>query len=307
MNNKRIVSLLPAATEIVCALGLAENLVGRSHECDFPAEITHLPICSDAKFLSGDSSAAIDLQVKDILKEALSIYEVKKELIESLQPDVVITQAQCDVCAVSLKDVEEALSSMVNQEAQIISLKPDTLADILREIQEIGLALDKEKEATQLLEDLDDRIELIRHKVKHVQNRPKVACIEWLEPLMVAGNWTPELVEIAGGVPVLAENGKHSPFIDWEQLAASAPDILVIAPCGFSIPRTLSEIQVLTKHPLWKDLPAVQKNRVYVADGNHYFNRSGPRIVDSIEILAEIIQANQFYYGMEGEAWVKFG
>lgn len=307
MNNKRIVSLLPAATEIICALGLTENLVGRSHECDFPAEITHLPICSDAKFISGNSSAAIDLQVKDILKEALSIYEVKKELIEELKPDVVITQAQCEVCAVSLKDVEEALSSMVNQHAQIISLKPDTLADILKEIKEIGIALDREKEAVQLLEDLDDRIELVRHKVKHVQNRPKVACIEWIEPLMVAGNWTPELITIAGGMPVLAENGKHSPFINWEQLAAAEPDIIMIAPCGFSIPRTLSEIQLLTSHPLWKDLPAVQKSRVYVADGNHYFNRSGPRIVDSIEILAEIIQANQFYFGMEGEAWLKFG
>ena len=306
MHNKRIISLLPAATEIICALGLSDNLVGRSHECDYPESVKTLPICSDAKFLPGANSAKIDQQVKEILTEALSIYEIDKALIQSLKPDVIITQTQCEVCAVSLKDVEEALSNLVSSETKIISLEPNTLADIFREIKEISVILDVKEAGNILIEDLEERIDLIKHKLKFFPAKPKVALIEWLSPIMVAGNWIPELVEIAGGTPLLAENGKHSPFVEWQQIYDANPDILIVTPCGFSIARTLQEIDLLLNLPGWRDLEAVKNNRVYIADGNAYFNRSGPRIVDTIEILAEIITPKYFNYGFEGEGWIKF-
>jgi iron complex transport system substrate-binding protein len=306
MHNKRIISLLPASTEIICALGLSDNLVGRSHECDYPESVKALPICSDAKFLPGAKSAEIDQQVKEILTEALSIYEIDKALIQSLKPDVIITQAQCEVCAVSLKDVEEALSNLVSAETKIISLEPNTLADIFREIKEISVVFDVKEAGDNLIEDLEERIDLIKHKLKFFPSKPKVALIEWLSPIMVAGNWIPELVEIAGGTPLLAENGKHSPFVEWQQIYDANPDIFIVASCGFSIARTLQEIDLLLNLPGWRDLEAVKNNRIYIADGNAYFNRSGPRIVDTIEILAEIITPKYFNYGYEGEGWIKF-
>ncbi|HEX7367535.1 MAG TPA: cobalamin-binding protein [Pelobium sp.] len=306
MHQKRIISLLPAATEIICALGLEKQLVGRSHECDYPESIQSLPVCSDAKFVSGGDSAAIDAQVKEILTDALSIYQINKELIQSLKPDVIITQNQCEVCAVSEKDVENALANLLVNDAQLISLSPNTLTDILREIKETAISLGVEERGSQLIEDLQERIDIVKHKLKFFPDKPKVAMIEWLSPLMIAGNWIPELVEIAGGIAVLAENGKHSPFVDWQQIYDANPDIIVLANCGFNIGRSLQEIDLLLNQPGWRDIEAVKNNRVYVADGNAYFNRSGPRIVDTIEILAEIITPKYLEFGYEGEGWIKF-
>lgn len=303
---KRIISLLPAATEIICALGLEENLVGRSHECDYPQSIQHLPVCSDAKFLPGSSSKAIDQQVKEILTNSLSIYKIDKDLIKSLNPNIIITQAQCDVCAVSLKDVEESLFELIGSETQIISLEPNTLTAIFNDIRSVAKTLEIEERAAILLEDLEERVAIIKHKLKFFPDKPKVACIEWLEPIMVSGNWIPEMLEIAGGVSILAENGKHSPFIKWEALQAEDPEIIIIMPCGFSIQRTMQEVTILFSQPGWIDLKAAKNNRIYIADGNHYFNRSGPRVVDSIEILAEIINPKYFNFGFEGNGWIKF-
>lgn len=306
MHQKRIISLLPAATEIICALGLENKLVGRSHECDFPESIQSLPVCSDAKFVAGASSAEINAQVKEILTDALSVYKIDKRLIQSLKPDVIITQDQCEVCAVSEKEVEQALSDLLSNDTQLISLSPNTLDDILREIKETAVALDVEERGNQLVEDLQERIDLVRHKLKFFPEKPKVAMIEWLSPLMIAGNWIPELVEIAGGIPLLAENGKHSPFVDWQQLYDANPEVIVIANCGFTIGRSLQEIDLLLNQPGWRDIEAVKNNRVYIADGNAYFNRSGPRIVDTIELLAEIITPKYLSFGYEGEGWIKF-
>lgn len=297
---------MPAATEIICALGLENQLVGRSHECDFPENVKSLPVCSEAKFVSGTNSAQIDAQVKEILSDALSIYKIDKELIRSLKPDVVITQNQCEVCAVSETDVENALSDLLSKNTQLVSLSPNTLEDILTEIKETASVLDVEERGNQLVEDLQERIDLVKHKLKFFPDKPKVAVIEWLSPLMIAGNWIPELVQIAGGTPVLAENGKHSPFVDWQQIYDENPDIMVIANCGFTIGRTLQEIDLLLNQPGWRDLEAVKNNRVYIADGNAYFNRSGPRIVDTIEMLAEMITPKYFAFGYEGEGWIKF-
>jgi len=306
MPDRIIISLLPAATEIICALGLEHQLVGRSHECDYPLSITNLPVCSSAKFLPGSDSAEIDRQVKEILSESLSIYTIDRDLIKRLSPDVIITQAQCEVCAVSLKDVEQALSDLLDKECQIISLEPNGLDDVYKDIRMIADQLGVEKVGEELLELSDERINIIRHKLKFITEKPTVACIEWLSPLMIAGNWTPEIIEIGGGIPVLTVKGKHSCYVNFQDIIDSDPDIILIMPCGFSIQRTLQEIGLVLDLPGWSDLKAVKDQRIYIVDGNQYFNRSGPRMTDSIEIMAEIINPKQFIFGYEGNGWVHF-
>jgi iron complex transport system substrate-binding protein len=302
----KIVSLLPSATEIVCALGLEQNLVGRSHECDYPESVKHLPICSEANFPDGLSSNEIDVKVKEILADALSVYTVNREQIKQLVPDVVITQAQCEVCAVSLEDVEQALENYLDKEARIISLQPNSLADIFTDIQTTANALNVPERGELLIEELQERVDLIRHKLKFIDQKPTVACIEWLEPMMLSGNWIPGLVSIAGGNSILAEAGKHSPYVQWEDIRQQDPDIIVMMPCGFPIERTMKEVDLLLQLPGFAEMKAVKNNRLYIADGNQYFNRPGPRIVDSVEILAEIINPKQFIFGYEGSGWIKF-
>lgn len=306
MNKQKIVSLLPSATEIVYALGLGQNLVGRSHECDFPEEVKQLPVCSEANFPDGLSSAAIDKKVKEILADALSVYTVKREVIKQLAPDVVITQDQCDVCAVSLTEVEQALEDYLDKKAKIVSLQPNSLNDILNDIETVASALNAEAEGERVIEELRERIDIISHKLKFIETKPTVACIEWLEPMMLSGNWMPELVNIAGGTNLLTTSGAQSPYIDWNDIRLSDPEIIIVMPCGFSIERTLKEVDILLELPGFSELKAVKNNRVYIADGNQYFNRPGPRIVDSLEILAEIINPKQFIFGYEGNGWIKF-
>jgi iron complex transport system substrate-binding protein len=306
MPAQKIISLLPAATEIVCALGLESQLVGRSHECDYPASVRELPVCSYDRIGANLSSLEIDKQVKQLLTNALSVYEVDSAQIKQLAPDVIITQDQCAACAVSLPEVEQALANELEKSTRVISLQPNSLADIMGNINEVAHALNAVPAADVLLEEMQERIDLIQHKLKFIENKPTVACIEWLEPLMISGNWVPELVTIAGGTPVMAEPGKHSPYVQWEDLRLQDPEIIVVMACGFSIERTLKEIDTLLQLPNFTDLQAIKNNRLYLADGNQYFNRPGPRIVDSIEILAEIIYPKQFIFGYEGEGWIKF-
>jgi len=307
MSALKIVSLIPSATEIVCLLGLEENLVGRSHECDFPASVKQLPVCSEANFPDNLSSAAIDVKVKEILADALSVYTVKRDVVKELAPDVVITQAQCEVCAVSLTEVEEALANYLDKDARIVSLQPNSLGDIFNDIKTVAGALNVPAEGERVVEDLQERVDIVRHKLKFSDSRPTVACIEWLEPMMLSGNWIPELVSIAGGTNILTEAGKHSPYVQWEDIRLQNPEIILIMPCGFSIERTLKEVDIILQLPGFNEMKAVKNNRVYIADGNQYFNRPGPRIVDSIEILAEIINSKQFAFGYEGDGWIRFG
>lgn len=307
MPTDKIVSLLPSATEIVCALGLEDNLVGRSHECDYPESVKHLPVCTEANFPDNLSSQQIDVKVKEILADALSVYTVKRERIKQLAPDVVITQDQCEVCAVSLADVEFALDNYLDKKARIISLQPNSLDDIFADITTIAKALNVPEAGADLLERLIERVDIIKHKLKFSESRPTVACIEWLDPMMVSGNWVPGLVNIAGGTPVLAQDGKHSPYVQWSDIQEQNPEFIVVMPCGFSIERTLKEIDILMQLPGFADIKAIKNNQLFIADGNHYFNRPGPRIVDSIEILAEIMRPKQFAFGYEGEGWIRFG
>lgn len=308
MPTDKIVSLLPSATEIVCALGLEDNLVGRSHECDYPASVKQLPVCTEANFPDNLGSAEIDVRVKEILADALSVYTVKREQIKQLAPDVVITQDQCEVCAVSLADVELALDDYLDKKARIVSLQPNSLEDIFADITTIATALNVPEAGADLLERLIERVDIIKHKLKFSESRPTVACIEWLDPMMVSGNWVPGLVNIAGGTPILvAQDGKHSPYVQWEDIRTQDPEFIVVMPCGFSIERTMKEINLLLELPGFADMKAVKNNQLFIVDGNQYFNRPGPRIVDSIEILAEIIRPKQFAFGYEGEGWIRFG
>lgn len=287
--NHRIISLIASATEIVAALGYEDALVGRSHECDFPTAVEKLPVCSESRIDVSGTSLEIDIAVKGAVKEALSVYSVFKDELERLQPTVIVTQTQCEVCAVNLKDVQAAVCELVDSNPEIVACEPMGLSDIWIDIQNVANALDDPEAAVRLNKSLQDRLEAIRTEYQDVSHRPTLACIEWMEPIMIAGNWVPELVRIAGGEAVMAEDGKHSPYQSWEELAEIDPEVIAIMPCGFDIQRTVKEIELLTNHPLWNSLQAVKNNRVYVTDGNQYFNRPGPRVVESAEILVEIL------------------
>ncbi len=301
----KIVSLIASATEIVCALGFEDQLVGRSHECDFPASVKRLPVCTSPKFAVEGLSYEIDQRVKAILQESLSVYRVDAGLLEQLQPTHIITQSQCEVCAVSLKDVEAAVCQFTSSRPVIVSLEPNSLADVWADIRRVGEALGTEEGAGQVIGDLKWRMCEIEAKAQTAETRPTVAYIEWIEPLMAGGNWMPELVEMAGGVNLFGEAGKHSPWMNWEELAAKDPDVIFISPCGFDIERTIEETHLLTGKPEWQNLKAVRANRVVVADGNQYFNRPGPRLAESLEILAEILHPHLFHFGHENSGWVR--
>ena len=301
----RIVSLIPSATEIVCALGFADQLVARSHECDYPAEVARLPACTAPKFDPDGTSYQIDQRVKAILQEALSVYRVDAHLLNQVEPSLIVTQSQCEVCAVSLRDVERAACELIGSQPQIVSLAPESLASIATDIQLVADALDAPDRGRSLVDRMRQRLKRLRDAAANSTRRPRVACIEWIEPLMAAGNWMPELVEIAGGINVLGEAGKRSKWITFEDLSAVDPDVIFISPCGFGIGRTMVDIPVLKNQPQWKNLKAVSSGRVYVADGNQYFNRPGPRIVDSAEILAEILYPQLFNFSARDKWWLQ--
>ncbi|HUR47426.1 MAG TPA: cobalamin-binding protein [Candidatus Saccharimonadales bacterium] len=305
MKPHRIVSLLPSATEIVCALGGSELLVGRSHECDYPPEIQALPVCTRPRIDPSTTSGEIDIQVKKQLEKALSIYEVDAERIQELKPHLIITQAQCEACAVSLADVEKAVQSWQSPKPQILSLSPQRLAEVWESIREVGRAMRLPDDGRDVLKALKMRVVGIIEKACLIKRRPSVVCVEWMEPLMAAGNWVPELVDLAGGKNLFGEAGKHSPWMKWEELEAADPEIILLMPCGFDLERTQRELTVLSDNPGWSKLQAVRKKQVYVIDGSHYFNRPGPRLVESIEILAEIFNPKLFHIGHEKKAWKK--
>lgn len=293
MSQPRVVSLLPSGTEIVAALGFEECLVGRSHECDYPESVLSLPICSQPRVSLHGSSRDIDHQVRATARDALSIYEVRMDELVRLQPTMIITQTQCDVCAIDLETVETALGDGLDSRPRIVALRAQRLSEIWLDIERVAAAFGAQQRGCELVGQLQRRLEQIRAAGVQRDERPRVACIEWLDPLMSAGNWMPELVEIAGGQPVLGRAGEHSPWIKWTDLLAADPEFIIVMPCGFSLARTERELSLLTSHPDWRRLRAVSRGHVFMADGNQYFNRPGPRIVESAEILVEILQLQQ--------------
>lgn len=300
----RIVSLIASATEMVYALGCGDWLVGRSHECDYPPDVLQLPPCSAAKFDVHGDSRQIDDRVKATLLSATSVYEVDAAQLDRLQPTVILTQTQCEVCAVSLKDVERAVCEAVTSRPRVVALEPNALADIWTDLRRVGNALGVADRAERLIADCQQRLRSLSERCAAFGSpRPRVACIEWLEPLMAAGNWVPELVEIAGGENLFGEAGKHSPWMTWDDLVTSDPDVIAILPCGFDIPRSRSEMHWLTGRPEWASLAAVRRGRVVITDGNQFFNRPGPRVVESAEILAEILHPDRVDFGHRGNGW----
>lgn len=300
----RIVSLIASATEIICELGLESDLVGRSHECDYPASVKLLPICTAPKIDVHAASGQIDREIKAIVQDGLSVYRVDADKLRELQPDFIVTQTQCEVCAVSQRDVEAALCDWIESRPGIVSLAPNTLADVWSDIRRAGETLGaSDRKIRRVLERIRERTVAVAERVKECSERPTVACMEWLDPLMAAGNWVPELVEIAGGINLFGEAGKHAPWMTWEQLVAANPDVILLMPCGFDIERTRQDVPLLSRHSEWPFLRAVQSGRVFVCDGNQYFNRPGPRLVDSLEILAEVLHPRTFKFGYEGKGW----
>lgn len=302
----RIVSLIASATEIVHALGCGDRQVGRSHECDYPPSVKNLPQVTEPKFEPDGTSYQIDQRVKAILQEGLSVYRVHADKLDALNADIIITQEQCAVCAVSLADVEAAVCEMVASQPKIVSLNPNALEDIFADIRKIAEALDVGERGEALIQSMQERMKEIQRGASFGNSTPRVATIEWIDPLMVGGNWLPTLVEMAGGKNLFGEAGRHSPFVQWEAIRAADPDILIITPCGYPNDKTLEEMPHLVKQPGWDDLRAVRMNRVFLCDGNQYFNRPGPRVVASLEILAELFHPELFSFGHKGAGWIRF-
>ncbi len=302
MTTHRIVSLLPSCSEIACALGLRNQLVGRSHECDFPADLGTLPVCTRARLADG-TSREIDDRVKDLVEQSISIYQVDAELLRELSPTLILTQDQCAVCAVTLEEVEAAVGDWLDSRPALLSLSPTTLDDVWQDIRRVGRALDVTQTGLRVADALALRIEEIATRSGQRGTEPSVACIEWIEPLMSAGNWMPELVTRAGGRPLFGEAGAHSAWLEWDDLCSADPDVILVIPCGFDLARTRSELPPLLAQPGFADLRAVRNDRVVLADGNAFFNRPGPRLVESLEILAEILHPDLFAFGHEGSGW----
>src|SRR5260370_14831261 len=299
----RIVSLIASATEIVCALGFEDQLVGRSHECDFPPSVRNLPVCTEPKFNVEGTSYQIDQRVKSILQESLSVYRVDAEKLRSLEPDVIVTQAQCEVCAVSLREVERVVCQWLHACPKLVSLMPNALADVWSDIERVAEALGVPDRGAALVGRMQERMRAIADQAHVLPRKPTVACIEWIEPLMAAGNSMPELVGMAGGVNLFGAAGKHSPWMTFEELCRADPDVVLVVPCGFDIERSRRDLGALTAKPHSQHLKAVKHRRLLLAVGNQYFNRPGPRLVESLEILAEVLHPDVFHFGHEGTGW----
>jgi iron complex transport system substrate-binding protein len=290
----RIASLLPSATEIVCALGAEAELVGVSHECDFPPSVASRPVLTRARLGPVRSSREIDAEVRSILQDALAVYEVEIDRLREARADVIVTQDLCDVCAVSLADVRAAVARLGVDGVRIVNLHPTRLGDIWDDIERVATALDRASEGASVVATLRARADQVRARAELDPTRPRVLAIEWLDPIMIGGMWMPELIALAGGTPMVTGAGEHAPTLSLDALRALDPDVLLIKPCGFRLERTLAEVGLLRTNLPWEEWSCVHEGRVFVADGNSYFNRPGPRIVESLEILAGCVHPAAF-------------
>jgi iron complex transport system substrate-binding protein len=288
MTAQRIVSLLPAATEMVSALGLVDRLVGRSHECDHPLRIRGLPALTATDIDGRRSSGEIHQQVGTLLEQGGSLYRLDEAKLAELQPDLVITQSTCQVCALPFEVVSEATRRLLPPSCRLISMNPSSAAGVLDDLRAIGEAAGVPAVAAQLVASLQARAQRLRDLTDGL-DRPRVLALEWLDPPMVAGHWTPELIEWAGGEPVLGHPGQPTRPVTWEELAAARPEVLLLLPCGFTTSQTRAEIPALWARPGVKEWPAVQRRHVVILDGNGHFNRPGPRLWDSAELAGRAL------------------
>ena len=302
--KQRVLSLLSSTTEIIYALGCGDRLVGRSHECDYPEEVSELPICTIPKFNVDGTSREVDDEVKSLVQSALSIYYINEKLLKELKPDIIFTQSQCEVCAVSVSDVENALKNITGLSSRVISVEPNSVEDIFNDILTIAEILNVRKKGKELVELIKAKIDSTE-KIVYQKSSPSVAAIEWIDPLMAAGNWVPQLIRVAGGKNLFGEAGKHSPWMKYNDLVEQDPEIIIVMPCGYEIKKSLIEIKTLESKKGWGSLKAVRNRNVYIADGNQFFNRPGPRIIESLEILLEIIHSDFSESKHIDSGWIK--
>jgi len=290
----RIVSLLPAATEIAAALGLMDQVVGVSHECDFPDEanapprVTHCPV-HNAGLMSGQ----VDRWVRRALRENGTIYTIDEPLLRKLQPDVILTQKLCDVCAIGYGTVAK-LAETLPGPVQVVNLEPASLADILDDIRRVGRTCDVLERAEDLIASLSRRVKDVRQRAAKITKRPRCFLMEWVDPPFCSGHWGPELVEIAGGFDPLGRKGQPSAEIQWQVMLDARLEVAVLALCGYGIERARRDYELLRSLPGFNSLPAAQSGQIYLVDAGAYFARPGPRIVDSLEILAGILHPQEF-------------
>jgi len=290
----RICSLLPSATEIAFALGLGDEVVGVTHECDYPAEARHKRVMVRSLIDSNRmTSIEIDRWVTERLRNNLGIYVIDEELLREAAPDVILTQGLCDVCAIDYNEVVNASATLANK-PKIVSLTPNCLTDVLSDVARVGEATGQGIKAEQIVHDLEQRISAVRERAARLSKRPRIACLEWFDPIYAAGHWVPEMVELAGGQDVLGRKGEPSEKIDRKKIVELAPDVIVLMPCGFDIHRTAKEATTLEQLEGWDDLPAVKAGRVFAVNGHAFFSRPGPRLVDGLELLAHIIHPEIF-------------
>ncbi len=294
----RIASLLASGTEITALLGRSADLVGISHECDYPPSIRHLPVLTRSHINYHARSDLIHLEVQERVRLALSLYDVNNPLVAGLQPDVIITQEQCDVCAVTFDDVKEAVCTLLKKDVRLVSLNPTSLSEIFEDVRRVARAIDADP--APLLETMTTKIEEVRARATALPIKPRVAIVEWLDPIFVGANWMPELIEIAGGIPAFGKRGAKSFVIEIDELCQANPDVILIAPCGFKIPQTKQDLHLLTSKPEWRTLNAVKNGRVFLCDGNAYFNRSSPRLLtECLPMLAGLIHFGSGHFEQE--------
>jgi len=286
----KIVSLLPSATEIICSLGLQKNLVGVSHECDFPPGVELLPKVTTTIIPKGLSSIQIDEKVRQQLQVESALYSLDMAVLERLRPDLIVTQALCDVCAVAADEVNTAACALPGNPA-VVNLEPMSLQDVLDTIKSLALTTGTEAYGAEVLMQLNQRIAAVKDRSRKISlvNRPTVGFLEWVEPMFNAGHWTPQLIEMAGGIDSFGLPNKPSTTLPPERLSQANPDVLFIALCGFDIERSKQDLVLLEKIEGWQHLKCVRNNRLYFTDGNAYFSRPGPRLVDGLEILAHCL------------------
>ncbi len=298
MRSMRVASLLPSATEMVhFAAGDSDALVGVTHECDFPKGVEKLPRLTSSKIdHHAMTSHEIDEAVRRLSDEG-SIYALDAKLLEELSPDLIVTQGLCEVCAVSESVVEKAVAGIAAR-PDVLSLNPTSLGDVLEDTVRVGEAMGKGNETRSKVASLRERLARVKEAVSGLP-RPRVGCIEWLDPPFSAGHWVPEMVELAGGKDLFAGPGEASRRMGWEEICEASPEVLVLMPCGFDVGRTMKEVHILAGQPGWREMPAVENNRIWVVDANSYFSRPAPRLVEGVEILAHILHPKAFLDGLD--------
>jgi iron complex transport system substrate-binding protein len=293
-EDRRIVSFLPSATEMVCALGLGERLIGVTHECDYPPEIKGKTIVVRSAIpIETMSQSEIDAAVSQTLRDGGSLYRVDETLMQEIAPDLIVTQDLCQVCAPSGNEVSQLLARLPFK-PQILWLTPKCLEEIFGNLRDLGEATDRSEAAEALIADGRARLEKIETRTRAASTRPRVFCMEWIDPVYCCGHWVPEMVRIAGGIDKLGREGADSVRLPWEDVLRWKPEVLIVMPCGYDLEKTAVAAQQLSRYPGWADLPAVRDGRVYAVDANSYFARPGPRVIEGTELLAHLLHPDVF-------------